>query len=318
MRDSPSDDRLKRIIETSSIGVEVAREFVTNPPDVIVLYGDRAEVIYVAVAAVMFGIPIVHLQGGDRTGSVDEIFRHAITKMSSLHYVSCQDSADRVIRMGEDQSRTLVVGDSHVDTVVHSPWLTKASLSALLDKNLRNDYCVLLQHPETTRLEDTAADIDATICALRKTGINTVAIYPCSDPGADVIIDALERENRARPFLGLYKNLEFDSFINLCRHALFIIGNSSSGIIESSYIGLPAINIGRRQNLRPDGGNVLHVGPSIHEIAAAIRKLQKKDFRRKIIKNAKHLYGDGNSYLRIYDDLKSRNISELLPKYITY
>jgi GDP/UDP-N,N'-diacetylbacillosamine 2-epimerase (hydrolysing) len=312
------DAPAQRIAKLSTMSANLAHYFESREPDILFVYGDRTETLFAASAAMIMNIPIAHMQGGDRSGSVDDIIRHAITKLASLHYVSCEDSEERVAKLGEDRNRIVCVGDSHVDAVVQSSITSKDAVLQKLGISDVESYCVLLQHPETTDHGSSAYQIKETISAISSTKTTAIAIYPCSDPGHTAIISELEKSVDDGILRKTFKNLEFEDFLNLCRHATFIIGNSSSGIIESAYLGIPAINIGRRQINRIDGGNVIHVEHDALEIANQIALLKDHKFRSKLMKESALVYGDGYSYRKILDDLSNRDLSALLPKYISY
>jgi GDP/UDP-N,N'-diacetylbacillosamine 2-epimerase (hydrolysing) len=315
---SDGNSALGRIQNLTVMTESLANHLHNRNPDLIVLYGDRTETLFAASTAAIMNIPIAHLQGGDRSGSVDDIIRHSITKLASLHYVSCEDSASRVIKLGEATDRVINVGDSHVDAITMSKTISKAAILDKLELGEMDNYCVLLQHPETTNSKDSECQIKCTLEALSNIGIDTIAIYPCSDPGHEEIISAVEVGVREGVIKKLFKNLEFGDFLNLCRYSRFLIGNSSSGIIESAYLAIPAINIGRRQLNRLDGGNVLHVQHDTGEIIKAIEFLMDDQRRHEFISGSAKIYGDGFSFKKISADLLRRDLKSLLPKLITY
>lgn len=316
--DTLSDSSFDRVVALSHLLPQLSTYWSQITPDLVFLYGDRSETLLAASAATIMNIPIAHLQGGDRSGSVDDTMRHAITKLSSLHYVSCEDSAKRVELLGEDRENIILVGDSHVDAIFKTKKLSKAQTQEKIGLKGVRRYCVLLQHPETTQTAASKHQITETLEALASFDIDVIAIYPCSDPGYREIIESIEVGRSRGVIRSSFKNLEFEDFLNLCRYSEFLIGNSSSGIIESAYLDIPVINIGRRQINRVDGGNVIHVPHDRIQISKAIKTLLSVPQRRAIVGKTRRIYGDGNSYKKVAEDLLTRNLSKLLPKHTTY
>ncbi|MCH8275772.1 MAG: UDP-N-acetylglucosamine 2-epimerase (hydrolyzing), partial [Armatimonadetes bacterium] len=160
-------------------------------PDLVVLYGDRGEVLVTAIAALNLRIPIAHLQGGDVSGNVDGLVRHAITKLSHLHFASTEQSAARIRGIGEEDWRVHVVGDNHIDSIVAGDYSDAATVRARYDIPDGERPIIVLQHPETTRERDSYADMRATLEAVLALGRRTIIIYPCSDQGYEGIVRAI-------------------------------------------------------------------------------------------------------------------------------
>ena len=275
-------------------------------PDACVLYGDRSEVLVAAMCCNLFNIPIFHIQGGDKSGSTDELFRHAVTKLSHVHFPSCSDSAGRIIQLGEQPDRINCVGDCHIDKILSGNFMAEAEVRNLLDLNNDRPVVILLQHSETSEPQDSYRQICVTLEALSGFDINIVAVYPCSDPGYDGIVRGLTESKL--PNLRLYKNLDAPLFWGLMSFAGALIGNSSAGIVESACFGLPTINIGRRQLNRICSQNVIHVEHDSSQISIAIYKaLFDLDFKS-IAKNVENLYGDGHAGERIATSLEDTDL----------
>lgn len=279
------------------------KNFTKSKPDLIILYGDRAESLACAFVANMFSIKIVHFQGGDKSGSVDEHFRHAITKLSHIHMVSSDDSEKRVLQLGECINDVKVIGDSHVDEIIENVMLTNIEMREKLKikKDLR--IITLLQHSETTQINNSNFQINETLKALNKfkekyKNYEILAIYPCSDPGHKEIIEAI---NNSSVISHSYKNLDAKIFRSLLKNSDIFIGNSSAGIIESPYLGTPSINIGRRQNNRLKSSMTFNVPHDAEKIYETIEHI----INHNVYLNEK-LYGDGNSDLKAFKFILER------------
>ena len=287
-------------------------------PDICLLYGDRGEVLASAMAATVLGLPIGHIQGGDVSGSLDDQVRHAITKLSHLHFPSIPSSADRLRRMGEEEWRIHVVGDNHIDEIIAGAFMDRAQVAELLELDLSKPIVVVLQHSETTEPEKSYAQMVETMAAVRSTGHQTVVVYPCSDQGYEGIIEAITEFGK-EPQLRVHVNLDAPVFWGLLATASVLVGNSSAGLIETPSFRLPAINIGRRQIGRMRSNNVLDVEHDRKAIAEALNKaLFDEDFRG-VVSNCAQPYGDGLAGSRIVEVLKGTTIDErLLVKRMTY
>lgn len=277
--------------------------FSISKPDLIVLYGDRAESLACAFIANLFSIKIIHFQGGDKSGSVDEHFRHAITKLSHLHMVSNEDSKKRVLQLGEIVNNVKVIGDSHVDEIIDKRIIENSQMRKILNLKMNSKLITLLQHSETTQVEQSSMQIKETLKALSKfkkiyKNHEIVAIYPCSDPGHQEIIDSLKSSSIINH---LFKNIEAELFRSLVKNSDVILGNSSAGIIESPYLGTPSINIGRRQLDRLVSSMTFNVPHNEEEIFNALERIM---FNPNLV-NEK-LYGNGNSDLKAFEFLNEK------------
>lgn len=264
-------------------------------PDCVLIYGDRAESLVLATVATNLCIKCVHLQGGDITGSIDEHFRHAITKLSHLHLCSCSNSHDRILAMGESPSSIITVGDHHVDEIYAgniTPFSYLIEKLGLPGQSFR--YITLLQHSETTSVGSTPTYIRETLEAIsvfKKSNpdVCVVAIYPCSDPGYKHIIDAL---NTSSAIDFIFPNLLAEDFRSLVKNSIFLIGNSSAGIIESPYLSTPSINIGRRQQFRQFTPLTHHVPHNSNDILESMTYLAQPSY---LVPSFKPIYGLGRS-----------------------
>jgi len=288
-------------------------------PDLVFILGDRGEVLAMAICAVQLNIPLVHLFGGDVTqGGVDEPVRHAITKMANVHLASNADSAARVVKMGEEPWRVHVVGSPVLDLVYQKRFAPPEVISAKYELRLDRPIALLLQHPVTWQVAEAKFQIDETLAAIDHFGFQTVAVYPCSDPGHEAFIAALEGFG-SKDYFRLYKNIDFYDFFGLMNIASVFISNSSAGPMESAAYKIPWINIGIRQQGRLRGDNGIDVGHDSNEIIKAIEKaLFDETFRAKVAR-ATCPYGDGTASIKIEALLSSIPLDQrLITKKMTY
>jgi UDP-hydrolysing UDP-N-acetyl-D-glucosamine 2-epimerase len=262
-----SDDTQSSMARTTGLGViELANVFKRLKPDIVVTIADRFETMATAIAASYQNIPLAHIQGGERTGNIDEKVRHAITKLADIHLVSSFDARDRVIRMGEDPNFVFVTGCPSID-IARNVRIDSSINKEIFDKysgvgpilDLSRGYLVLLQHPVTTELGHSRFQIIETLEAIINLKIPTLMFWPNIDSGSDEISSVIRvyREKKLINNIHLFKNIDPLDFLNLINSSLCLVGNSSVGIRESSFLGVPVVNIGSRQNGRLRGANVL-------------------------------------------------------------
>jgi UDP-N-acetylglucosamine 2-epimerase (non-hydrolysing)/GDP/UDP-N,N'-diacetylbacillosamine 2-epimerase (hydrolysing) len=286
-------------------------------PEICLLYGDRGEVLATALAAITQMIPIGHLQGGDVSGSLDEPMRHAITKLAHLHFPATEESAQRILRMGEEPWRIEVVGDNHIDSIIAGEYAAKSDVFTALDLDPSKPVVVVLQHSETTEPEASYDQMVETLVAVRETGVQSVVVYPCSDAGFEGVIKAIN-ELATGPQFRVRKNLDAPVFWGLLATAGVLVGNSSAGLIETPSFKLPAVNIGRRQEARLCAENVIHVPHSRNEIRRAIDQTMGPVFRD-VASRCRQIFGDGHAGRRVVEHLRSLPPRErLLVKRMTY
>jgi UDP-N-acetylglucosamine 2-epimerase (hydrolysing) len=230
------------------------REF---PPDLIVVHGDRVEALAGAIVGALNNVLVAHIEGGELSGTVDELIRHAITKLSHLHFVANAEARERLIQMGEVPGSTFIIGSPDIDVMLSNdlPGLTevKKRYGIAFDR-----YAVFTYHPVTTELPRLRRNVDAVLSALEECGQNFVAIYPNNDAGAEVILAGLERLE-GNPRFRLIPSMRFEYFLALLKDAVAVVGNSSAGIREAPVYGVPTVNIGSRQLNRFNGPSILNV-----------------------------------------------------------
>jgi GDP/UDP-N,N'-diacetylbacillosamine 2-epimerase (hydrolysing) len=285
-------------------------------PDIILLAGDRGEQLMAAIAGVHLGIPVAHIQAGELSGNVDGIVRHAITKLAHIHFAANEEFAERVRHMGEQEFRIHVTGAPLVDELVSGSVTAPSKLRIRYRLNQDEPLVLVAQHPVTEEEAAAGEQVAETIHALIEIEWPTILIYPNADAGSELIRKQLVKLKR--PHIHLFRNLPRQDYLGLVKMANVLVGNSSSGIMEAPTFGTPCVNIGRRQNGRPQACNVINVGYSKHEIVAAIRKAVSPEFIAQA-KKAVNPYGDGRASERIVRVLKDLEITEtLLNKEMAY
>jgi UDP-hydrolysing UDP-N-acetyl-D-glucosamine 2-epimerase len=300
-----NDQAISRTIGMSILLKNLSNYINKYKPNLFLVYGDRVESLISAIVALNFNIPICHFQGGDLSGNIDEKIRHSITKLSDLHLTSNHQSLSRVIKMGENKSSSFAIGDSHVDSL-YKLKVGKNRFNAIKKKyELQGKYVVFLMHPDGFSKERNQKFCHQALSALKKVNLQTICIYPCTDIGYQGIILELKRFCKKNKRFKVYKTIRHHDFVNLLKNCLFFIGNSSSGIIESSYLKIPFINLGDRQKGRLHASNVVHSKFDQKSILRVIKKTEKKKFQKKL-KTVSFLYGKGKSYLRAYNIIKKK------------
>jgi UDP-hydrolysing UDP-N-acetyl-D-glucosamine 2-epimerase len=307
------DELLNMALTTSGTISQTAAVLRNTKPDCVVTVADRYETLGTAVAAAYLGIPLVHIQGGEITGNIDEKVRHAVTKLADMHLVATQGAAKRVRRMGETASAVHITGCPSVDLAREASIMDRAVVQAALAEfgagdrvNLEGDYIVVLQHPETEAHDGSYNQMEIVLEAVRMFGIPAIVFWPNVDAGSDGTSKAIRvfREAGKGASFQFVKNLEGRLFLTLLKGARCLIGNSSVGIRECAYIGTPVVNIGQRQSGRERANNVTDVAWDAASISAAIAK-QLAIGRYK----SSNLYGDGYAGQRIANLIASAEIS---------
>lgn len=265
-------------------------------PDVLLLLGDRGEMLAGAIAALHLGIPSIHLHGGERSGTVDEPVRHAISKLAALHFCATAQSRERLVALGEEPGRIHVVGAPGLDDLPAAADLPRSAALEAVGLPPRRAYALVVFHPVVQESGDAAAQTEALLAGLRAAGAGTefdlVWLAPNADAGSGVIETVL----RAQTWAGFRRitHLPRPQYLAALRHAVLLAGNSSSGIIEAASFGTPVINVGSRQHLRERNRNTTDVPPEADAIAAAARAARTHG------RWAPHnVYGDGATARRV-------------------
>jgi UDP-hydrolysing UDP-N-acetyl-D-glucosamine 2-epimerase len=279
-------------------------------PDYVITVADRYETLGTAVAAAYCGIPLIHVQGGEVTGNIDEKVRHAKTKLADIHLVSNDDAGRRVIQMGEHPDTVHVTGCPSLDVVEDALRIGTSEVQALVDHlgvgahiDLNKAYIVVLQHPETDYHDQSFEQMSTTLHVLEELGLPALVFWPNVDAGSDSTSKAIRvfRENDKLQHVRFLKNLDGNVFLRLLKGAQCLIGNSSVGVRESSLIGVPVVNIGHRQAGRQRGRNLVDVSWDHDAILAAVRDQMAHGAHE-----PDAIYGDGQAGKRIADLIAQR------------
>jgi len=275
-------------------------------PDLLVVLGDRFEMLAAAVAALPFALPVAHIHGGEVSeGAMDNQIRHAITKLAHLHFASAEPHARRIAAMGEEPWRIHTVGAPGLDRLATTEPLSRAALARELGLPEAGPWLLVTFHPVTLEYRDTAAHIDELLAAIEKTDGFIVITYPNADTSGRLIVERIEEFAGRHPRrCRLAKSLGERLYLSLLRHADLMIGNSSSGLIEAPSFGLPVVNVGARQRGRLRGANVIDVEPSREDILRGIEAAQAPAFRTRA-RAAANPYGDGRAAPRIVEALRA-------------
>ena len=285
--------------------------------DVLLLLGDRGEMLAGAVAATYLRIPVAHIHGGERSGHVDNAARQAITRLAHVHLAATERSASRLRRMGEETWRIHVVGAPRLDTILRIRRRSTATVLRTHGFDPKAGLILIIQHPTAKDASRAGVLMERTLDAASSFGMNVAAIYPSGDPGSAAIVDTLRR-CRTDHALRLYRSLDESEYLELLSATSVLVGNSSSGIIEAPSLRIPVVNIGDRQQGRERAGNVIDVPHDVPAIRRAITKaLHDRRFRASV-ESAKGPYGDGRSSERIARILANLKVTDrLLEKHFT-
>ena len=310
-----NEDRARAVGLCLQRAVEVMADL---KPDVLLVIGDRGEVFAACIAAHNMRIAIAHVQGGDISGGLDESVRHAITKLSHIHFPSTKKSAERIRMMGEEPWRIHVAGDSHIDQIILGSATAEGKLRQRYYLPSDEPFLLVLQHSDSTVPQESSLQIAVTLEAILAKGLRTMLIYPCSDQGYEGIIQGLEGA-RGRPGVSVHQNIPAPDFIGLQKIAACLVGNSSAGLIEAPYFQLGAVNVGDRQIGRERSANVIDVPYQAAAVARAIETVLHDRNFRDIVTRSLPPFGDGTSYRVITDILAGLVVDErLLNKRMCY
>lgn len=256
------------------------------PPDMIIVHGDRVEALAGAIVGALNNVLVAHIEGGELSGTVDELIRHAVSKLAHLHFVSNDDAKKRLIQMGEIENSVFVIGSPDIDVMLSDSLPSLENVKRRYEINFER-YGILIYHPVTTEIDVLESHINTVIDALEKIEMNFVVLYPNNDMGSEIIFKALKRfENN--PKYKIYPSLRFEFFLSLLKNAYVIIGNSSAGIREAPVFGVPTINIGTRQENRFLSPSIINIDADEKTIIDAFNNLPLR------YKPSYH-FGDGNS-----------------------
>ena len=294
--------------KTTGLGVmELSNVFYNLKPDAVITIADRFETIATSIAAAYQNIPLIHIQGGEVTGNIDEKVRHANTKLADIHLVASEDAKQRIIKMGENPEVVFNTGCPSIDIAKHvlsqpqldfNPVEKYGGVGEIED--WKSGYVVVMQHPVTNEYSQAKEDVLKTLNAIKELDVPTFWFWPNVDAGADGTSNGIRsfRELEKPRNIRFFKNMESNDFLKLLYNSKCLVGNSSVGIRECSFLGVPVVNIGTRQNRRLRGNNVIDVDYNKEDIIKAIRSQMNANYIK-----SEHIYGDGNSGEKIADVL---------------
>jgi GDP/UDP-N,N'-diacetylbacillosamine 2-epimerase (hydrolysing) len=272
-------------------------------PDVLIVLGDRGEMLAGAIAATHLNVAVAHVHGGDVSGTVDELVRHAITTLSHVHLAASEDAAERLRKMGEQPERIHVVGAPGLDYL--------RRFDPVPVHIIPTPFVIFTQHPVTLEVEQAAEQMETSLSALEAANVHAVATYPNADAGGRAMIAVLERW-KDRKWLHITPSLGQRKFASLLKKASAMVGNSSSGIIEAPFFGVPVVNIGTRQEGRLRADNVIDVGYDREAIRSAIVCALTDEAFIARARNTKNPYGDGHAGERIVEILAGLELGPAL------
>jgi len=297
-------ENLTAAAKTTGIGIlELSTVFDNLKPDIVITIADRFETMATAIAASYMNIPLAHIQGGEVTGNIDEKVRHAITKLADYHFVASVDAHERVLRLGENPEFIFNTGCPSIDIaaqILKNPNLDfdvynkYGGVGAMPD--LTKQYLVVMQHPVTNEYELARKQIDQTLFTIQKLNIPTLWFWPNVDAGSDGTSGGIRafREKHKMEHVHFFKNMEPDDFLRLLVNSKCLVGNSSVGIRECAFLGVPVVNIGTRQNRRMRGSNVVDVNYDCNEITNGIKKWLDRERPP-----SDRIYGGGDAGIKI-------------------
>jgi GDP/UDP-N,N'-diacetylbacillosamine 2-epimerase (hydrolysing) len=291
-----------------------ARLLQNERPDVVLLLGDRIEMLAAAIAAVCQGIPIAHVHGGERSGTIDESLRHAISKLAHIHLVTTPDSRDRLLAMGERADATFVVGAPGLVGLQELATRSRGALLAEHGLGADRPTAAVLFHPVVQDAADSGAQMQALLTALTQGGYQAICLLPNADVGNSRIREVIECHCATHEGFKAVAHLQRGDYVSLLACCDVLAGNSSSGILEAASFGAPVVNIGDRQNLRERNANVFDCPPQLDAIIQALRRA--RDYSRS---NTSNLYAQADTDQRIASILHSFPLDlALLKKSNTY
>lgn len=289
-------------------------------PDINLVLGDRDEMLASALAACHMNIPNAHIHGGDKSkGGVDEYNRHAITKISNIHFAATKKSKERIIRMGENSKYVFLTGSPSIDEIIHNKITHKRTLERKYKIKFTGKEILLVQHSVTTQTELSGLQILNTLKAITKLKYNTITMAPNSDAGGNKILSHLSEYSKRYSFINMYKNLPREDYLGMLKNCGVLVGNSSSGMIDASCFKIPVVNIGIRQKDRERRrNNVIDVpNGTVDSIYRAITKALNRNNQKSFVN--RNPYGDGNAASKIVKHLEEIDLGkDIIQKQIAY
>ena len=272
-------------------------------PDLVIIHGDRIEPLACAIVCCLNNIKIAHFEGGELSGTVDEIFRHSISKLCNIHFVTNKTAEKRLIQMGELKKNIFITGSPDVDVLLDKNLPSLKEASKKYDIEFKS-YGIAIFHPVTTDIFNLKKNILNFIKALKKSNKKFILVYPNNDLGSKIILDEYKKINNRN--IKIFPSIRFEHYLTLLKNSHFIIGNSSSGIIEAPYYGVPTINIGNRQKNRANLSSIINCE---YEYKSLIKYINRYSSRKRF--KSSYFFGLGKSNFKVMKVLKSNKIWKL-------
>lgn len=274
-------------------------------PDMVIIHGDRVEAFAGAIVGSLNNTLVSHIEGGEVSGTIDELIRHSITKLSHIHFVANTEAKKRVLQMGEEKDSIFVIGSPDIDIMV-SKGLPSIEEVKKRYKIEYDKYSIMIYHPVVTNIKDLKNNINTVLEALVESGKNYVVIYPNNDEGSSIIIDAFNVLKGNKKFI-IFPSVRFECFLTLLKNSEFIIGNSSIGVRGANIYGVASINIGTRQNNRNryKSAGIINVSEDKKEILDKIKTVNTIKIK------PNYYFGEGNSCDKFFNILNNKKIWDI-------
>ncbi|PRR82847.1 GDP/UDP-N,N'-diacetylbacillosamine 2-epimerase [Clostridium vincentii] len=299
-------------ISMGSLMICLSQTFERIRPDLLIIIGDRYEILSVASIATVMNIPIVHIAGGEITeGVIDEQIRHAVTKLAHIHFVSCNEFLNNVINMGEEEWRVFNVGALGIENVKNIEYLSAEQFEEIIKFKIDKTTLLVTMHPTTFDISANVKQIDNLIDALKFINKKTIITYPNNDLGNEYIIMKINDFAKNNKNVFVTKSLGIVKYLSVMKLCGVVVGNSSSAITEAPYLKIPVVNIGDRQKGRLFADNIIQCNYKSEEIIECINLALSNEFQKEAI-NAISLYGDGDCSKKIVKILKDVKINDKL------
>lgn len=309
-----ASDETRLPSEMAELTLGLAKAFADGRPDILLLLGDRYEVLAAAATATAMHIPIAHISGGESTeGAMDEQIRHAVTKMAHIHFPGASVYADNIRKMGEESWRVFDVGDPGIENIKLTEIMPKAELERQLGIEINKRTLLVTYHPVTLETAELETQMDNLVAALSGHTGTMIITYPNSDDGSGLIIDKWKKFSDGNSSVRLIESLGSLRYLSVMHYCGAVVGNSSSAIVEAPFLKVPVVNIGNRQKGRLMADSIICCGCGKDEIEAAVKKALSAEFAD-TVRNSVSLYGEGNTSDGIVKALENINIDEKLLK----
>ncbi|MCC9017126.1 MULTISPECIES: UDP-N-acetylglucosamine 2-epimerase [Flavobacterium] len=273
----------------------------TISPDMIVVHGDRVETLAGGIVGSLNNILVAHIEGGEVSGTVDELIRHSVSKLSHIHFVSNKQAAKRLIQMGEIKESVFTIGSPDLDIMFSDQLPDLITVKEYYKIDFEN-YAIVMFHPVTTEIKEMQKYAENFVSSLLQDNHNYIVIFPNNDLGSQFIIEAYERLKENQRFR-IFPSLRFEYFLTLLKNSQFIIGNSSAGIREAPYYGIPIINIGTRQQNRAVHADIINTNYSEEGIMESLAVIDSHK-----VQNVEDDFGKGNSNVLFLECLQKEDI----------